>query len=148
VRAPRKPVLYTSILQGVVPACVRKGLIIMEGWLMVLYIHIYIFSSFMLECRRTLPPRFPPPHHPSIALFLFFYSAHQRQQRHKYYNTTHYIYVRGNRLGGKLFTYIHSCIINARTSTPRVSHFARVVVVRDGFTIPILYMIYIGIYYT
>lgn len=33
--------------------CVRKGLIIMEGWL---YIYIYFFS-FMLECdRRTAPP--------------------------------------------------------------------------------------------
>jgi len=55
VRAPRKPVLYTRILQGVVPACVRKGLIIMEGWLMVSYIHIFFFpvscSSAIVRCR-------------------------------------------------------------------------------------------------
>lgn len=73
MRAPRKPVLYTRILQGVVPACVRKGLIIMEGWLMVLYIHIFFFSvscsSAIVRCRPV------SLHHTTVSSLFFCFST-------------------------------------------------------------------------
>jgi len=71
VRAPRTPVLYTRILQGVVPACVRKGLIIMEGWLMVSYIHIFFQFHARVQSYAAAPfPSTTPPFRRSLSVFL------------------------------------------------------------------------------
>lgn len=124
VRAPRKPVLYRRILQGVVPACVRKGLIIMEGWLMVSYIkytYIYFFFQFHARVRSYAAAPFPSttplfPH----SLTIFLQRAPTAAASQVYNTVLLYGIYTETVWGEKLFTYIHSCI-KTHAHQPRVS---------------------------